>query len=48
MGWLDRKDVLQWIGWVLAQDSEAEIVLHGVSMGAATTMMTAGRTPRNR
>ena len=42
MGWLDRKDVLQWIDWVLAQDSEAEIVLHGVSMGAATTMMTAG------
>jgi fermentation-respiration switch protein FrsA (DUF1100 family) len=46
MGWLDRKDVLQWIDWVLAQDSEAEIVLHGVSMGAATTMNIAGeRTP---
>ena len=42
MGWLDRKDVLQWIDWVLAQDSEAEIVLHGVSMGAATTMMVSG------
>ena len=45
MGWLDRKDVLQWIDWVLAQDSEAEIVLHGVSMGAATTMMTAESRP---
>ena len=42
MGWLDRNDVLQWIDWVLKQDSDARIVVHGVSMGAATAMMTAG------
>lgn len=42
MGWLDRKDILNWIDWVLTQDPEAEIVIHGISMGAATTMMTSG------
>ena len=42
MGWLDKEDVLQWIDWILAQDPQAQIVVHGVSMGAATTMMTAG------
>ena len=42
MGWLDRKDILSWINWIVAQDSDARIVIHGISMGAATTMMTAG------
>ena len=42
MGWLDRKDVLLWIDAILALDPEAEIILHGTSMGAATVMMTAG------
>lgn len=42
MGWLDRRDVLAWIDWIIAQDPEARIVVHGISMGAATTMMTAG------
>lgn len=42
MGWLDRKDILSWIDWIIAQDSDAKIVIHGISMGAATTMMTAG------
>ena len=48
MGWLDRKDILRWIDWITAQDPQAEIVIHGISMGAATTMMTAGEdTPDN-
>lgn len=42
MGWLDRLDVLAWVDWITARDPEAEIVIHGVSMGAATTMMAAG------
>lgn len=42
MGWLDRLDVLDWVDWVLARDTQAQIVIHGISMGAATTMMTAG------
>lgn len=42
MGWLDRLDILSWIDWIIAQDPDAKIVLHGVSMGAATVMMTSG------
>lgn len=48
MGWLDRKDILKWIYWIVAQDPEAKIVIHGVSMGGATTLMTSGeQTPDN-
>lgn len=42
MGWLDRQDILLWLDYIISLDPEAEIVLHGVSMGAATVMMTAG------
>lgn len=46
MGWLDRLDVLQWINIAdsLWRDSarQSEIVVHGVSMGAAATMCVAG------
>ena len=42
MGWLDRKDVIKWIQYIIDFDQEAEIILHGVSMGGATVMMTAG------
>ena len=42
MGWLDRKDVLGWIQYVIDLDDQAEIILHGISMGAATVMMTSG------
>lgn len=47
MGYLDKDDILLWIDWILKQDPKAEIILHGVSMGAAATMMTAGEdTPK--
>ncbi len=42
MGWLDKEDIKLWIDYVLGIDPEAEIVLHGVSMGGATVMMTSG------
>lgn len=42
MGWDDREDILQWISYILQKDKDAQIVLHGVSMGGATVMMTAG------
>lgn len=42
MGWLDRRDVLKWIELIARRDPQAEIVLHGVSMGGATVMMTSG------
>ena len=38
MGWFDRKDALQWLS-VFQTDT---MVVHGVSMGAATTMMLSG------
>ena len=38
MGWKDRLDVMQWMKTFLADT----MVVHGVSMGAATTMMLSG------
>ncbi|MDE6387310.1 MAG: alpha/beta hydrolase [Lachnospiraceae bacterium] len=43
MGWLDKEDIAEWIQWIVNQDAEAKIILHGVSMGGATVMMTAGK-----
>jgi len=42
-GWLDRKDLLRWIGYILARTGPAgELILHGVSMGGAAVLMTSG------
>lgn len=43
MGWLDRKDIMLWldIAPTIFGDS-IQTVVHGISMGAATTMMTSG------
>lgn len=38
----DRYDIMQWIYWIIKRDKDAKIVLHGVSMGAATVLMTTG------
>lgn len=43
MGWLDRKDVIQWINMAPSIFGDSlQIVVHGISMGAATTMMVSG------
>ena len=42
MGWDDRLDIISWIDVILNENPDAEIVLHGVSMGAATVTMTSG------
>lgn len=42
MGAFEGKDVRKWIDFVLEQDSQAEIVLHGISMGGATVMNACG------
>ena len=42
MGWTDHYDCMLWIDYILKQDQEAEIVLHGQSMGAATALMMTG------
>lgn len=44
MGWLEKEDVKLWIDTLIERDSQAQIVLYGESMGAATLMMTAGDT----
>lgn len=42
MGWLDRNDLLLWVDYLLRNYRNSEIILHGVSMGAATVMMASG------
>lgn len=42
MGWKDRLDVIDWINYLVEDNPNIKIILHGVSMGAATTMMTTG------
>lgn len=43
MGWLDRTDILKWIEMIIQlYGPDCEIVLHGISMGAATMCITAG------
>ncbi len=43
MGWLDRKDVMRWME--VANEifgDHTQMVVHGISMGGATTMMVSG------
>lgn len=42
MGWTDHYDCNMWIDYILSQDPDAVIVLHGQSMGAATALMMTG------
>ena len=42
MGWDDRLIIVDWINYLVNEYPDCEIVLHGVSMGAATVMMTCG------
>ncbi len=42
MGWTDREDNRLWLGYILRQDPDAEIVIHGQSMGAACALMMSG------
>ncbi|MBP1045625.1 alpha/beta hydrolase [Enterococcus sp. BWM-S5] len=48
-GWPERKDYVQWIDTILEKnDSDSQITLFGISMGAATVMMTSGeKLPEN-
>ena len=48
MGWHERFDIVDWINYINRNELGAKIVLHGVSMGAATVMMTTGeKLPQN-
>lgn len=42
-GCLDRKDALDWIGWLIKEcGEEVSVLLHGTSMGGATVLMASG------
>lgn len=48
MGWLDRLDLLKWIEYLIQEYENIKIILYGISMGAATVMMTSGeKLPNN-
>lgn len=42
MGLTDSVDCLKWLDLIIAKDPEAQIVIHGQSMGAATAIMMSG------
>lgn len=42
MGWNDRRDMLRWIGVTEHLFPNAQIVVHGISMGAATALCLSG------
>jgi hypothetical protein len=45
MGWTDSRDCELWVDYILGQDPDAQIVLHGQSMGASTALIFAGNEP---
>ena len=47
MGWYEKNDMLQWINYINIIDPTAKIILYGISMGAATVMMTVGEELSN-
>ncbi len=47
MGALESRDVFDWAKKISADNPDAKIILHGVSMGAATVLMTAALEPKN-
>lgn len=48
LGWKEKDEVSNWVQWIIKQNPNAEIVLHGVSMGANAVLNAAGDTlPKN-
>lgn len=47
MGALESRDVFAWSEKISTDNPDVKIILHGVSMGAATTLMTAALEPKN-
>lgn len=42
MGWTDSFDCELWLSYILDQDADAQIILHGQSMGASTALIMTG------
>ena len=47
MGWLDRLDIKKWVEYINNNYPNKKIILYGVSMGAATVMMSVGENLKN-
>ena len=48
MGWNEKYDALAWLNCITEMDKDAQIILHGESMGAAIVLMTLGEAvPEN-
>ena len=48
MGWLDRLDITDWLYSIAEENPKSKIIIHGISMGGATTMMVTGeKLPEN-
>ena len=47
MGALESRDVFDWAKKISTEYPDTKIILHGVSMGAATVLMTAALEPNN-
>lgn len=45
MGWLDSDDCARWIDYLVKTQPDAQILLHGVSMGAAAAIMACAKRP---
>ena len=42
MGWLDRLDVINWVDVILDDHPSANVVIHGIDLGADTALMLSG------
>lgn len=42
MGWLDRLDVINWIDVILEEYPSANVIIHGIDLGADTALMLSG------
>ena len=42
MGWLDRLDIINWIDVILEENPSANVVIHGIDMGADAALMLSG------
>ena len=42
MGWDDRLDIIDWIDYIVENNPDAKIALHGTSIGSATVLMVSG------
>ena len=47
MGVLESRDIVLWSEKISSDNPDAKIIIHGVSMGAATTLLTAAQEPKN-